>query len=129
MAATGTNTNTSAGADNLTDRLRFALTRLSNQQKILLLVSLAAIVALVVATSTWLKHADYRILFSNISERDGGAIIAALDQMNVPYKFSDSGGAVLIPGGKVHESNRLAPSSRPACTWRYPSRAFLYVKN
>ena len=114
MAATGTNTNTSAGADNLTDRLRFALTRLSNQQKILLLVSLAAIVALVVATSTWLKHADYRILFSNISERDGGAIIAALDQMNVPYKFSDSGGAVLIPGGKVHEVRlRLASQGLP----------------
>ena len=114
MAATGSNTNTPAGADNLTDRLRFALTRLSNQQKILLLVSLAAIVALVVATSTWLKHADYRILFSNISERDGGAIIAALDQMNVPYKFSDSGGAVLIPGGKVHEVRlRLASQGLP----------------
>ena len=99
----------------LINRLRFALTRLSNQQKILLLVSLAAIVALVVATSTWLKHADYRILFSNISERDGGAIIAALDQMNVPYKFSDSGGAVLIPGGKVHEVRlRLASQGLPA---------------
>lgn len=114
MAATGTNTTTPAGADNLTDRLRFALSRLSNQQKILLLVSVAAIIALVVATSTWLKHADYRILFSNISERDGGAIIAALDQMNVPYKFSDGGGAVLIPGGKVHEVRlRLASQGLP----------------
>ena len=46
MAATGTNTNTPTGAALLTDRLRFALSRLSNQQKILLLMSFAAVIAL-----------------------------------------------------------------------------------
>ena len=114
MAATGTNTTTPAGADNLTDRLRYALSRLSNQQKILLMISLAAIVALLVASNTWLKQADYRVLFSNISERDGGAIIASLEQLNVPYKFSESGGAILIPGGRVHEVRlRLASQGLP----------------
>jgi flagellar M-ring protein FliF len=114
MATTGTNTSTTEGADNLADRLRYAMTRLSNQQKILLMVSLAAIISLLVASSTWLKQADYRVLFSNISERDGGAIIAALDQLNVPYRFNDSGGAILIPGGKVHEVRlRLASQGLP----------------
>lgn len=114
MAATGTSTRTTAEADNLTDRLRYALTRLSNQQKVLLMVSLAAIVALLVASNTWLKQADYRVLFSNISERDGGAIIAALEQLNVPYKFNDSGGAILVPGAKVHEVRlRLASQGLP----------------
>ena len=102
------------GADNLGDRLRYALSRLTNQQKILLMVAIAAIIAIAVAASTWLKQADYRILFSNIGERDGGAIIAALDQMNVPYKFNDSGGAILIPGSKVHEVRlRLASQGLP----------------
>jgi len=114
MAATETNPNTSAGADNLTDRLRFALTRLSNQQKILLMVAIAAVVALVVASNTWIKQADYRILFSNISERDGGAVIAALEQMNVPYKFSDSGSAILVPSSRVHDVRlRLATQGLP----------------
>ncbi len=114
MAATGTTTRTPADAENLTDRLRFALTRLSNQQKVLLMVALAAVIALLVASSTWLKQADYRIVFSNISERDGGAIIASLDQMNVPYRFSDSGGAILVPGGRVHEVRlRLATQGLP----------------
>ena len=102
------------GADNLGDRLRYALSRLTNQQKILLMVAIAAIIAIAVAASTWLKQADYRVLFSNIGERDGGAIIAALDQMNVPYKFNDSGGAILIPGSKVHEVRlRLASQGLP----------------
>ena len=114
MAATGTPSQVAPGSENLTERLRFAMSRLSNQQKILLMIAVAAIVALLVASNTWLKQADYRILFSNISERDGGAIIAALDQMNVPYQFNESGGAILIPGSKVHEVRlRLATQGLP----------------
>ncbi len=114
MAATGTTTRTPADAENLTDRLRYALSRLSNQQKVLLMVALAAVIALLVASSTWLKQADYRVLFSNITERDGGAIIASLDQLNIPYKFSDSGGAILVPGAQVHEVRlRLASQGLP----------------
>ena len=114
MAATGTPSQVAPGSENLTERLRFAMSRLSNQQKILLMIAVAAIVALLVASNTWLKQADYRVLFSNISERDGGAIIAALDQMNVPYQFNESGGAILIPGSKVHEVRlRLATQGLP----------------
>ena len=114
MAATGTDPNIPAGADNLTDRLRFALTRLSNQQKILLMVAVAAVIALAVASNTWIKQADYRILFSNISERDGGSVIAALEQMNVPYQFSDSGSAILVPSSRVHDVRlRLATQGLP----------------
>jgi flagellar M-ring protein FliF len=78
------------------------------------MVSIAAFIALLVASSSWLKHADYRVLFSNISERDGGAIITALEQLNIPYRFSDGGGAVLVPGDKVHEVRlRLASQGLP----------------
>lgn len=114
MAAIGTETPVTAEATNPLDRLRAALDRLTGQQKILLMVAVAALIAVVVASSTWVKQSDYRILFSNIGERDGGSIIAALDQMNVPYKFSESGGSILIPGDKVHEVRlRLASQGLP----------------
>ena len=114
MAATGIDTTAPVGADNLTDRLRNALARLSNQQKILLMVAIAALIAIIVASNSWLKQSDYRVLFSNISERDGGAIIAALEQLNIPYRFSDSGGAILIPSAKVNETRlRLATQGLP----------------
>ncbi|MFT3851035.1 MAG: flagellar basal-body MS-ring/collar protein FliF [Propionivibrio sp.] len=115
MATTGTTTQqTTESTENLTDRLRSALARLTNQQKILLMVAIAAIIALAVASSTWLKQADYRVLFSNISERDGGAIIASLEQMNVPYRFSESGNAILVPSASVHEARlRLATQGLP----------------
>ena len=115
MAATGTTTQqTTESTENLTDRLRAALARLTNQQKILLMVAVAAIIALAVASSTWIKQSDYRVLFSNISERDGGAIIASLEQMNVPYRFSESGNAILVPSANVHEARlRLATQGLP----------------
>ncbi len=115
MAATGTTTQqTTESTENLTDRLRSALARLTNQQKILLMVAIAAIIALAVASNTWVKQADYRVLFSNISERDGGAIIASLEQMNVPYRFSESGSAILVPSASVHEARlRLATQGLP----------------
>jgi flagellar M-ring protein FliF len=114
MAATGIDTTAPVGADNLTDRLRNALARLTNQQKILLMVAIAAVIAIIVASNSWLKQSDYRVLFSNISERDGGAIIAALEQLNIPYRFSDSGGAILIPSAKVNETRlRLATQGLP----------------
>jgi flagellar M-ring protein FliF len=40
---------------------------------------------------------DYRVLFSSVNERDGAAIVAALQQMNVPYKFTEGGAAILVP--------------------------------
>jgi flagellar M-ring protein FliF len=114
MAATGIDPTAPAGPDNLTDRLRNALARLNNQQKIILMISIAAVIALIVASTTWLKQSDYRVLFSNISERDGGAIIASLEQLNIPYRFNDSGGAILIPAARVHEVRlRLATQGLP----------------
>ena len=71
MAATGTETIDPNGG--LAARARQALARLTNAQKILLMVAIAASIGLAVAASTWLKQADYRILFSNVAERDGGA--------------------------------------------------------
>ena len=114
MATPGTQSTTNPATENLAERIRQVLARLSGQQKIVLMVAIAGVIALLVASSTWLKQADYRILFSNISERDGGSIIAALEQMNVPYRFSDSGSAILVPGSKVHEVRlRLASQGLP----------------
>ena len=58
------------------------------------------VVALVaVATSAWLwsQQPDWRVLYANLSDKDGGAVIASLAQMNVPYRFTEGGGAILVP--------------------------------
>jgi flagellar M-ring protein FliF len=80
-----------------------ALGAFSSKQKISLMVAIAGIIALVVGMWIWGSTPDYRVLYSNLSDRDGGAIIDALQQQNIPYKFSEGGGALLVPADKVHE--------------------------
>ncbi|MBK8523035.1 MAG: flagellar M-ring protein FliF [Betaproteobacteria bacterium] len=114
MAASPDTAAGARSADGTLNRLRLALARLDNQQKLVLMFAFAAVITLVVGTALWSKHGDFRVLFSNISERDGGAIISSLEQLNVPYKFSDGGGAILVPSDRVHEIRlRMASQGLP----------------
>lgn len=89
--------------------------RLSNQKKLGLILSAATVIALLAGALMWSQTPDYRVLYNNVSDQDGAAIISALQQMNVPYKFSESsGGAILLPEKQVHEIRlRLAGQGLP----------------
>ena len=91
-----------------------SLGQLSGQQKMGLIMAVAALVAVAVGMWLWGSTPDYRVLYSNLSDRDGGAIIDSLQQMNVPYKFAEGGGALLVPANQVHEMRlRLASQGLP----------------
>jgi flagellar M-ring protein FliF len=88
--------------------------RMRAQPKLPLIVGAAAIVAAAAAFLLWSRAPDYGVLYTNVSDRDGGAIIASLQQMNVPYKFAEGGGAILIAGDKVPEVRlKLAAQGLP----------------
>ncbi|CAI1659327.1 Flagellar M-ring protein [Serratia quinivorans] len=88
--------------------------RLRANPKIPLLIAASAAIAIVVALLLWAKSPDYRVLYSNINDRDGGAIVTQLTQMNIPYRFAENGAALLIPADKVHETRlRLAQLGLP----------------
>jgi len=90
------------------------LNQLNLQQIIGLLVGLAALFALIAGTWMWGQTPDYRVLYSNLSDRDGGAIIESLQQMNIPYKFAEGGGALLVASSQVHEARlKLASQGLP----------------
>lgn len=71
--------------------------------KLLLIAGIAAVAAVMVVVWLWSKQPDYRVLFSSFSDKDGGAIVASLEQMNVPYQFSEGGSTILVPAAQVHE--------------------------
>ncbi len=90
------------------------LNRLRANPKIPLIVAGSAAVAVMVALILWAKAPDYRTLFSNLSDQDGGAIVSQLTQMNIPYRFSEASGAIEVPADKVHELRlRLAQQGLP----------------
>ena len=77
--------------------------------------ALAALVAVgLVAAAVFYRQPDYKMLFANVGDKDGGAIVAQLTQMNVPYKYSEGGGAILIPADRVHDVRlKLATQGLP----------------
>ncbi|MFC0253121.1 flagellar basal-body MS-ring/collar protein FliF [Massilia consociata] len=75
---------------------------------------IAAVLAIMIALWMWSQAPDYRVLFSNYSDRDGGAITASLDQMGVKYKFSEGGSAILVPAEQIHDLRlKLAAQGLP----------------
>lgn len=72
------------------------------------------IAAVLAAAILWGSSPDYRVLYGHIPEREGGAIIASLQQMNVPYKFTEAGGSIMVPADKVSEVRlKLAAQGLP----------------
>ncbi|MGV8933246.1 MAG: flagellar basal-body MS-ring/collar protein FliF [Gallionellaceae bacterium] len=94
--------------------LKSALKQIGPVQLLSMLVFVSAFVAIVAGMWMWGQTADYNVLYSNLSDRDGGAIIESLQQQNIPYKFAEGGGALLVPSDKVHETRlRLASQGLP----------------
>ncbi|CAM4006462.1 flagellar basal-body MS-ring/collar protein FliF [Rahnella bruchi] len=103
-----------AGAETPRSGFTALLNRLRANPKIPIAIAAAAAVAIVVVMMLWAKQPTYKVLFSNLGDQDGGAIVTQLTQMNIPYQFSDNGGALLIPADKVYETRlKLAAAGLP----------------
>jgi flagellar M-ring protein FliF len=81
---------------------------------VVLMLGAAGVVGVMAAVWMWSRQPDYRILFANFTDRDGGAIVASLQQMNVPYKYAEGGAAILVPAEQVHDARlKLAAQGLP----------------
>ncbi|MDD3355165.1 flagellar basal-body MS-ring/collar protein FliF [Zoogloea sp.] len=87
---------------------------LSQRQKLAAGAALAFGIALIVGVLLWSRQPDYGVLFSGLAEKDGGAVLAALQQQNIPYKISDNGSAIMVPSAQVHDLRlRMAAQGIP----------------
>ncbi len=79
------------------------------------IVGVLLLVGLLVAMSFSAKDSSYRVLFPQLSDKDGGAVIERLTQMNVPYRFVDGGSTIMVPASRVHELRmKLAQAGLPS---------------
>ncbi|OJA06287.1 flagellar basal-body MS-ring/collar protein FliF [Halomonas sp. QHL1] len=78
------------------------LKQLRGNPLVALLIAGAASIAIVAALFMWASSPEYRVLYSNLSEADGGSIINELDARGIPYQFSEGGQALMVPSTQVH---------------------------
>lgn len=90
------------------------LAALPAKSKLMLGLGGAGLLAVLAALTLWSSQGDYKVLYANLSEKDGGAIIAQLSQMNIAYRHAEGGNAILVPADKVHDARlKLASAGLP----------------
>ena len=90
------------------------LSGMDRTQRLRLGIGIAILVAIGIAALVFSRQTDYKVLYANLAEKDGGAIIAQLSTMNVPYKYTEGGGALLVPADRVYDVRlRLASMGLP----------------
>lgn len=83
------------------------------QRKFGLMVAVAAVIAIIIGSMMWAQAPDYRVLYGNLGDRDGGAVIESLQKQNIPYKMGE-GGTILVPSAMVYEARlKLASEGLP----------------
>ena len=90
------------------------LTALDQGQRIRLALGIALFVAIAVVGLVMGRQTEWRVLYSNLADKDGGAVIAQLTTLNVPYKYTEGGGAIMVPAERVHDLRlKLASQGLP----------------
>ena len=88
--------------------------RLGVGQKLISMAGIALLLAVLIGGLLWAREPAYAVLFSIQDEKDGGQIVAALQQQNIPYRFSEGGHTILVPQAVVHDTRlRLAAQGMP----------------
>jgi flagellar M-ring protein FliF len=87
---------------------------LDQAQRLRIGLGLALFIAIGIIGLMMGRQAEWRVLYANLADKDGGAIVAQLTTMNIPYKHADGGGAILVPADKVYDTRlRLASQGLP----------------
>lgn len=79
-----------------------------------LMIGLAASVALGVAVVLWAQTPNYTLLYGNLSSKDAGQVIDALQKSGIAFKVDQATGAVMVPSSKLHSARmQLARDGLP----------------
>ncbi|OYY79770.1 MAG: flagellar M-ring protein FliF, partial [Hydrogenophilales bacterium 16-62-9] len=80
------------------------------------MLALLVLLPLIALGAAYLKFNPpvYRVLYAHLSDRAGGEVITALEQLNIPYRLSDADGAIEVPLDRLHAARyRLAARGLP----------------
>ena len=75
-----------------------------NQTKRVAFMALSALgLVIVIFIFSKLLQADYQILYRNLDSQEAGQIVDQMHESKTPYRLSQGGTAILVPGDKINE--------------------------
>ena len=72
-------------------------------RRVLFMVVAAVSIAAVVGVGYWASQPDYRVLYSELSAEDAGAITAKLQAQNVSFRLAANGSTIMVPVEQVQQ--------------------------
>lgn len=75
--------------------------QLGVNQRVSLTLAAAVVAGGLVALVMWSRRPDFQLLYGRLGEKDTSAVIAYLQQANIPYRI-EGGSAVFVPAEQVH---------------------------
>ena len=103
-----------ASAISINPTLSQRFSGLDRAQRLRMGLGLVVFIAIGIIGLVMGRQAEWRVLYANLADKDGGAIVAQLSTLNIPYKYADGGGAILVPADKVYDTRlKLASQGLP----------------
>ncbi|MEK6748668.1 MAG: flagellar basal-body MS-ring/collar protein FliF [Pseudomonadota bacterium] len=72
-----------------------------------LLIVVVSLLAIVIVSLLWSTEKNYKLLYGKLSDEVASQIVDILKQQQIPYKFNEHGGELLIPADKVYETRLM----------------------
>ncbi len=94
--------------------LRELIAEASPLRRFMLALLVLLPMAALAAAFLWFNPPAYRVLFTQLSDRAGGEVIGALEQIDIPYRLSVTDGTIEVPADQLHAARyRLAARGLP----------------
>src|SRR5579864_585120 len=77
--------------------------QLGLNQRISIVLATLVVIGGLAGISYMSSRVDYSLLYGRLDEGESAKVIAALDEMKVPYQISRGGGAIMVPADKVYQ--------------------------
>lgn len=88
--------------------------RLPALRQVGLMIGLAASVALGVAVVLWSQKPNYTVLYANLSSKDAGEVVDALQKSGIAFEVDQQTGAVMVASNQLHKARmQLAQDGLP----------------
>jgi flagellar M-ring protein FliF len=84
------------------EQVRGFLKELSVAKKVSFILAILMVTAGLAWMISWVNHADYRILYSDLSESDAGNIVQKLKEQKVPFQLVQNN-TIMVPSDKLYE--------------------------
>lgn len=86
-------------------------------RQVAMLVGVAAAIAIGVSVVLWSQGPNYTPLYTGLSDRDAGEVVAAIEAAGVPYRLDSTTGGVMVPAESKYDLRmQLASAGLPRGT-------------